>query len=80
MSPLVSLMVDQVQSFRHRSVKSTIMSSVDKEHMTTKDGFQKCSLLFCSLEAIDVGNWRDVIAKPEISVAIVVDEAHSLSK
>ena len=85
-SPLVSLMTDQVQSLRRRSVRCAIMSSggrVDKEYVATKEDLQKSSLLFCAPEAIDLGNWRDVIAKPEISariVAIVVDEAHCLSK
>ena len=51
-------------------------SRVDKEYVATKEDLQKSSLLFCAPEAIDLGNWRDVIAKPEISariVAIVVD-------
>lgn len=85
-SPLVSLMTDQVQSLRRRSVRCAIMSSgsrVDKEYVATNEDLQKSSLLFCAPEAIDLGNWRDVIAKPEISariVAVVVDEAHCLSK
>ena len=58
---------------------------VDKEYVTTNEDLQKSSLLhvFCAPEAIDLGNWRDVIAKPEISariVAVVVDEVHCLSK
>ena len=78
-------MIDQVQSLRRRSVICAIMSSgsgVDKEYMATKEDLQKSCLLFCAPEAVDLGTWRDVIAKPEISriVPLVVDEAHCLSK
>ena len=85
-SPLVSLMTDQVQSLRRRSVKCAILSCgsrVDKQYVASDDDLRKSSLLFCAPEAIDMGKWRDVIAGPDIStriVAIVVDEAHCLSK
>ena len=85
-SPLVSLTTDQVQSLRRRSVKCAILSCgtrVDKEYVASTEDLRKSSLLFCAPEAIDTGNWRDVIANPEIStriVAVVVDEAHCLSK
>ena len=84
-SPLVSLMTDQVQSLRHRSVKCAILSCgsrVDKEYVASNDDLRKSSLLFCAPEAIDMRKWRD-IANPDIStriVAIVVDKAHCLSK
>ena len=38
---------------------------------------------FCAPEALDASKWRDTIAKPEFSsrvVAVVVDEAHCVSK
>ena len=85
-SPLISLMVDQVQSLRRRSVRAAIMSSgskVDKEFLATDDDIRDGRLFFCAPEAIDVSRWRDAIAKPEFSsrvVAIVVDEAHCVSK
>ena len=86
-SPLVSLMVDQVQSLRRRSVKCAIMSAggrVDQEYQGTKDDLMTCSLLFCAPEAIDFsGKWRDVVARPNISeriVPIVVDESSLLIK
>ena len=85
-SPLLSLMMDQVRSLRRRSVRSAIMSSerkVDKEYLATKEDLQKSNLLFCAPEAVDYGKWRDIIAEPSVSsrvVAIVVDEAHCLSK
>ena len=86
-SPPISLMVDQVQSLRCRSVRAAIMSSsgskVDKEFQARDDDIRDGRLLFCAPEAIDVSKWRDAIAKPEFSsrvVAIVVDEAHCVSK
>ena len=85
-SPLISLMVDQVQNLRRRSVRAAIMSSgskVEKEFLATDDDIRNGRLLFCAPEAIEVSKWRDAIAKPEFSsrvVTIVVDEAHCVSK
>ena len=84
-SPLVSLMVDQVRSLRQRSVNAAIMSSgnVDRELMVTEEDFSRCSLLFCAPEALDVSEWREAIPKHDFSsrvVAVVVDEAHCVSK
>ena len=85
-SPLISLMVDQVQSLRRRSIRAAIMScgsKVDKEFLATDDDMRDGRLLFCAPEAIDVSKWRDAIVKPEFSsrvVAIVIDEAHCVSK
>ena len=84
-SPLVSLMVDQVRSLRQRSVNAAIMSSgnVDRELMVTEEDFSRCSLLFCAPEALDVSKWREAISKHDFSsrvVAVVVDEAHCVSK
>jgi superfamily II DNA helicase RecQ len=58
-SPLVSLMNDQVQSLRRRSVECAILSygtRVDKEYETSNEDLRKSSLLFCAPEAIDMGN------------------------
>ena len=48
-SPLISLMVDQVQSLRRRSVRAAIMSSgskVDKEFLATDDDIRDGRLFF----------------------------------
>ena len=58
-SPLISLMLDQVRSLRSRSVRAAIMSSeskIDKEFLVTDEDIHKCSLLFCAPEAIDSQN------------------------
>ena len=85
-SPLISLMVDQVIGLRQRSVDAAIMSSgskIQKDLLATEESIQNYHLLFCAPEAIDTPKWRDVIAKQEVSsgvAAVVVDEAHCVSK
>ena len=86
-SPLISLMLDQVRSLRSRSVRAAIMSSgqskIDKVFLATDNDMRECSLLFCTPEAIDTAKWKESIANSEFStrvVAIVVDEAHCVSK
>ena len=85
-SPLISLMLDQVRSLRSTSVRATMMSSgrskVDKELLATDEHIRECSLLFCAPEAIDTSKWRETIAEPDVSsrvvVAIVVDDILTL--
>ena len=60
-SPLISLMIDQVQSLRRRSVKSAIISSGskgDKEYLATSEDIKTSNILFCAPEAIDTEKWR----------------------
>ena len=88
-SPLVSLMIDQVESLRKRSVKAAILSGHDgvvKELQATEKDLRSCnfSLLFSSPEAIAVSErWREKLLNPPLSVrvvAIAIDEAHCVSK
>ena len=85
-SPLISLMSDQVRSLRSRGVKAAVLSSgsgVEKELVATDDDIANSSLLFCAPEAILTTRWREAIQKPEVSckvVAVVIDEAHCVSK
>ena len=88
-SPLVSLMADQVSSLRKRGVKAAILgghAGVAKELQVTVNDLRSCdfSLHFSSPEAIAVAeNWRQKLLTPPLSsrvVAIVVDEAHCVSK
>ena len=85
-SPLLSLMCDQVRSLRSRGVKAAILSSgsgVEKELIATDDDIANSSLLFCAPEVIVTTRWREAIQKPEVSfrvVAVVIDEAHCVSK
>ena len=88
-SPLVSLMVDQVASLRSRGMRAAIMSGhrgVDSELLATDRNVEtgKFSLLFCAPEAIIASEkWREMLLRPPLSkivVAVAIDEAHCVSK
>ena len=85
-SPLISLMADQVSSLRKRGVKASIISStsaVPKEMIATESSLASDSLFFCAPEALVATKWRDALEQDEFSgrmVAIVVDEAHCVSQ
>ena len=88
-SPLVSLMVDQVHVLRQKGVKAAIMSTLSKfgkdsaALLATEIDLKDSKLLFCAPEAIQRGRWRDAFEQPELAervVAVVVDEAHCVSK
>lgn len=89
-SPLVSLMVDQVASLRSRGVSAAIIgysSAVTDQKLlaTVKDvAAGKYSLLFSAPEAIiGVEKWREIVQIPPLSeriVAVAVAEAHCVSK
>ena len=69
-SPLISLMVDQVSSLRSRSVRAAIISSggkVGKELLATKSDFDNSHFLFCAPEALVVPKWREAIGDNEFS-------------
>ena len=89
-SPLISLMVDQVSSLRSRGVCATVLSSqgsIEKSLLATKGDLSnpgQFSLLFAAPEAlISVEKWRTRFLQPPLCdrvVAIAVDEAHCLSR
>ena len=85
-SPLVSLMADQVSSLCHRGVEAAIMSSkctAAKDFLATDRDFHTCSFLFGSPEALISSKWRERIDTPTVAdriVAVVINEAHCVSK
>ena len=85
-SPLVSLMADQVSSLRHRGVEAAIMSSkcaTVANFLATERDFHTSSFLFGSPEALISSKWREHIDTPMVAdriVAVVIDEAHCVSK
>ena len=85
-SPLVALMIDQVKSLRSRDVKCSIVTSssgIDKDLLATDSSLCEDSLLFCTPEALVRSKWRFAIDVPKVSsriVALVIDEAHCVSK
>ena len=88
-SPLVSLMTDQVQGLRDKGLSAVIVSSGGREGKVRRDlqaseeTLRKASLAFCSPEALVQDKWRDILEKPGLAdrvCAVVVDEAHCVSK
>ena len=89
-SPLVSLMVDQVRSLKSKGVHAVVISSssrentiVDREFRATETSLSSASLIFSSLEALTHTKWREALENPVVShrvCAVVVDEAHCVSK
>ena len=83
-SPLVALMIDQVQRLRSQRVNCSIVTSssaVPREYLASHQSLSSDSLLFCAPEALVMPKWRDVLDSNEVSgriVAIVVDEAHCI--
>jgi RecQ family ATP-dependent DNA helicase len=87
-SPLVSLMIDQVSSLRQRGVTAGILSGhpgVSSELLIGRaSDIGKYRFLFSAPEAIiGVDKWREVLLSAPLShriVAVAVDEAHCVSK
>ena len=86
-SPLVSLMVDQVRSLRLRGSRAAMMSSEsrvpDKELIATDNDLAKASYLFSAPEAILGSRWRDAMENSVLKnrvIAVAIDEAHCVSK
>ena len=86
-SPLVSLMVDQVSSLRHGGVRAAILLSgsycMEKQLVASDKDMASCSLLFCAPEILAGIKWRDTLALRAVSkrvVAVVIDEVHCVSK
>ena len=73
-SPLVSLMIDQVQKLRSQGAETFISSSctgivaMDQELLATDSSFQRNRLFFCAPESIMKGKWREALENPLVSV------------
>ena len=88
-SPLVSLMVDQVCSLRSRGVSAAVLSSqgsIDKDLLATDQDLStpgQFSLLFAAPEAlVGIDKWRDKFLQTPLCdriVGVAVDEAHCIS-
>ena len=89
-SPLLSLMIEQVTSLRQRGVDAAILSGhdgVDKSLLAKDSDLGvpgKYSFVFSAPEAVvSCEKWRERLTKPPLHdrmVAVVVDEAHCVSK
>ena len=85
-SPLISLMVNQVVTLKSYGVSAAIVShgqGIQKDVIASDEHNAKYSLLFCSPEALVSSKWREILQQSHIHdriVAVVVDEAHCVSK
>ena len=72
-----------MKSLRSKGVICRLSSIIDKDILATDDSLSSDSLLFCTPEALVRSKWRYAIDDPTVSdrvVALVVDEAHCISK
>ena len=80
-SPLVSLMIDQVRHMTERNVRAVYVGDCESE-ADVCDGIYQ--LFFLSPEALLTNDtWRDMLLSPvyqENLVAVVIDEAHCVKK
>lgn len=85
-SPLVSLMVEQVKSLAKRGVCCAIMSDriIDLSFYSSEKDVDRYKVLFTAPEAvIGVERWRSLLSTPVFSERIVTvagDEAHCVCK
>ena len=66
-SPLITLMEDQVRGLRKQGVQASIItssSSVAKENFATDDTLATESLFFCAPEPLVISRWRDAFERP----------------
>ena len=55
-------------------------TSVSKDNICTEECLCRDNLFFCAPEAVTTAKWRDVLERASRIVAILVDEAHCVSK
>ena len=86
-SPLISLMADQVGRLRRRGARAAMLSSrcatIDKSLLATENDLCTCNFLFGSPEALITSKWREAMDCRKVAeriVAVVIDEAHCVSK
>ena len=91
-SPLLSLMVNQVESLLKRGVSAFILTTsrndiVPKEFIASSNhdaaDYMSARFLFGATEAYANSKWRDIITSASINdriVAVAIDEAHCVSK
>ncbi len=88
-SPLVSLMVDQVSSLQSRGVSAAILSGnsgVDKKYLANEGDLKTARYRFlysCPEAIVADQRWKQFLLEPPLCdtvVAVAVDEAHCVHK
>lgn len=82
-SPLVSLMQDQVQQLKDRGISATFLNSTlshrEKEQRLVNARNGMYDLLYCSPERLQTTLWKAEL--PELDIEVVaIDEAHCISE
>ena len=81
-SPLVALMIDQVQHLRSQQVNCSMSPLQVLYPESILPPTRAHSLLFCAPEALVMPKWKDALDSNEVSgriALIVVDEAHCIT-
>lgn len=82
-SPLISLMKDQVQSLKACGINAVFFNSTLTESQTRREEQKvldgKCKIIYVAPERLTVPAFRALCAKTEISM-VCVDEAHCVSQ
>lgn len=82
-SPLIALMKDQVDSMQRKAIQAVYINSSlsrrDREQRYKQVGEGKFDLLYVTPERFRKSEFREVIARREISL-LAVDEAHCISE
>ena len=82
-SPLVSLMQDQVDRARRLGLRAASLTSQDprSEQRRTESAISRgaLDLLFCSPERLEAARLRDLLAAAAVSL-VTIDEAHCISE
>ena len=88
-SPVLSLMIDQVSDLKSRGVQAAILSGnrdVDPKFIATESHVQEGNfshLYSCPEAIVSADRWRQMLLKTPPSeqvVAVVIDEAHCVYK
>jgi superfamily II DNA helicase RecQ len=81
-------MADQVKNLKKKGVQAVVISSdtrdtIAKEFLASESTLRSASIIFCSPEALTKKKGKDILQSEDVAsrtCAIVVDEAHCISK
>ena len=80
LSPLISLMKDQVKKYNGKGVKCASIGEELDQHEERHIERAECHVLYCSPESfLTIAKWRDMLASDvyrDNLVRLIVDEAH----
>ena len=82
-SPLISLMQDQVENLEKKGVPATFLNSslseTQRKERTKKIGKDEYKIVYISPEKLETRSFQNLIKKSKVSL-VVIDEAHCISQ